>query len=961
MKARNPFFNEPAHKKFQSIHDLILGDHLCFIYQTDEEHKQVLTSYIEDGFSSNHQVLYITDLNNDNGTKHNFLGRDISKDLFPNENQFLIKSYKETYSLDGFFEPEKMIDLLQDQTDQALKQGFNGLRITGEMSWIFHDLIPKEKLVGYEAMLNLFFQDNPAMALCQYDKRLFNATFLLEIIKTHPYVVLGTQVYENYYYLPPKIFFDDNPSEGIYEIWTQNLEKQRKPAQDIIDILQQEQQIVDEDKNKNWYMPSIIKPIEQLNTNDVKSIINTENLQLLMNYFYKLTHIGIGILDLKGNILVATGWQDICTKFHRVNPESEKNCIESDTFLSQKVKEGEHIMYKCKNNLWDIITPIYVGDRHVANLFLGQFFFEDEVPNISVFEKQAEKYGFDKQKYINALQRVPRFTRETIDNVMAFYKLFAKIVSNLSYSNIQLTRSLLKEKSILEALKESEEKFRLLVENIEYVFWMSSPGIKEMLYISPSYEKIWGRSCDSLYSNPTSFTESIHPDDKNRIIEAIKQHAKGKWNHEYRIVLPNGTIRWINDTGFPIFDSNNQLKMMIGIARDITKNKIAEELLKLSLDKARKADQLKSAFLANVSHEIRTPLNAIMGFAELMITDNEFDESYKENLRYIKTSSKNLMNLINDILEISKIEAGEVDIHSIPFNLHEEINTIWVTSQIHLESKKNKIQFDLVIDEAVEEKIMGDPIRVNEVLSNLLSNAIKFTNKGKINLIVNKTDNNLLQFIVKDTGIGVATDKLQTIFNPFEQEDNSISKHYGGTGLGLSISKKLVELMGGQITVESTKGVGSTFSFAIPYLPVHQSQNHSKTTNQDLKIKTKGKILIAEDDEMNIIYLQNFMELHGLNIHLVKNGKQAIKVFQKDLDIRLILMDIRMPVMDGYQAIKKIKSIVKKENRPYTPIIAITALAMPEDIELGKKSGFDEYITKPFHYEYLLRIITKYL
>jgi ligand-binding sensor protein len=210
-------------------------------------------------------------------------------------------------------------------------------------------------------------------------------------------------------------------------------------------------------------LSALLSPDRDIREEEVEQFVDFRAIQELMDFFYKVTNIGVAIIDLKGNILVATGWQDICTKFHRVHPQALGNCIESDLFLSKNVEKGKYILYKCKNNMWDMATPIIAGERHIANLFLGQFFFADEAPDYTIFRNQAKTYGFDEPEYLSALDRVPRWSRETVQNVMEFYTRFAGMVSRLSYGNIKLARLLSEQKRIEAALRESEERYREIV------------------------------------------------------------------------------------------------------------------------------------------------------------------------------------------------------------------------------------------------------------------------------------------------------------------------------------------------------------------------------------------------------------------------------------------------------------------------------------------------------------------
>lgn len=400
---------------------------------------------------------------------------------------------------------------------------------------------------------------------------------------------------------------------------------------------------------------------------------------------------------------------------------------------------------------------------------------------------------------------------------------------------------------------------------------------------------------------------------------------------------------------------------VLGIAVDITAKKLAEIQLKEALEKATRSDRLKSAFLANMSHEIRTPLNGILGFVELLEDHEDSTEEIKQHLHYIKDSGKHLLNLINDILELSKIEAGETKILNKPFSLFDELSKIHLSSNMIIVQQKKNIDFNLKYDKNISTYIQGDPVRLRQILNNLISNAIKFTPQGSITLEAKLAPSNKIELTVSDSGIGIAEDKITEIFKPFVQEDYKTGDQYGGTGLGLSISKKLVELMQGQIMLSSTKGEGSQFSFTIPYIPAEKISQSDSISKQKSHSSVKHLILIAEDDPTNQILITKMLSKLGYNYVLAKNGEEAINKYRNHPNIDLILMDIRMPDLDGIKATQIIKSIQKIEQKKSIPIIALTAAAMPEDIEKGKEAGFDAYLTKPVDKHELLAAIHNYL
>ncbi|BDX39225.1 hypothetical protein CYCD_25800 [Tenuifilaceae bacterium CYCD] len=396
-------------------------------------------------------------------------------------------------------------------------------------------------------------------------------------------------------------------------------------------------------------------------------------------------------------------------------------------------------------------------------------------------------------------------------------------------------------------------------------------------------------------------------------------------------------------------------KAIVAVIRDITDRKQFENELIKAKEKAEENDRLKTAFLQNMSHEIRTPMNAICGFSNLLNEPDLADEKKKKFIAIIQNSSKQLLSIVTDILTISSLETKQekvniqqTNINSIILELYSIFNQQATNQNIllrHTEQLSDK-----------QAETVTDGTKLTQVLTNLLTNALKFTHTGSIEFgYSTELIDNLpfLKFYVKDTGIGISPTLHEKIFERFRQADTSISRTYGGTGLGLSISKAFVELLGGSIWLESEPENGSTFYFTIPYNPVNVTDSTSSDTQ--IKLDTNySTIIIAEDEEYNYLYIKELLSRHDFKLIRAKNGYEAIEFWKQNPDTSLILMDIKMPIMDGYTAAKLIKEI-----KPDLPIIAQSAYALENEIELFK-SVFDGYLTKPINANDLNSIIQRF-
>jgi PAS domain S-box-containing protein len=598
---------------------------------------------------------------------------------------------------------------------------------------------------------------------------------------------------------------------------------------------------------------AILAPEGDVEVLSLKDIIDIPAIQAMMDDFFKVTGILSAILDTSGNVLIAVGWQDICTKFHRVNPRMCLNCTESDTQLSRGVEPGTIKFYRCKNNMWDAVTPLMLGDRHIGNLFSGQFFFDDDEVDREVFRAQAHLHGLDEAAYMAALDRVPRFSRERIGAAMSFFNKLAQDISHLSYSSIKLARL---SKDVTRLNSELEE--RVLARTAE--------------------------------------------------LEA------------------------------------------------------ANKSLTLAKLQAESANLAKSAFLSNMSHEIRTPMNAIIGMAHLMRRSG-VTETQVDRLDKIDAAGDHLLGVINDILDLSKIESGKLVLEESAVSVISLLSRI--TAMMSARAQEKGLHL-VVKSDTFPASLQGDPTRLQQAVLNYLTNAIKFTKVGTVTLRAIRQgegdDWMDVRFEVEDTGIGISPEAQSRLFQAFEQADNSTSRTHGGTGLGLVITKKLAELMGGVTGVSSTPGLGSRFWFTARLKKLAAAGDVAEVLDFDPETMLRqgyrgSRILLVDDEPINLEVARIILEEVGLVVDTADDGVQAVER-ARSTAYAAVLMDMQMPRLNGIEATRQIRALPGYRE---TPILAMTANAFLEDRTRCLEAGMNDFLIKPFDPDILFSRLLQHL
>ncbi len=516
-------------------------------------------------------------------------------------------------------------------------------------------------------------------------------------------------------------------------------------------------------------------------------------------------------------------------------------------------------------------------------------------------------------------------------------------------------------------LRATQQRFRSFVEHAtDWIWEMDAHG--RLTYTNPATIEVLGYSPEEMLGRDG--LAFIHPDDAAKAVDTATSCAVGKqgWRGaRLRWLHRDGSVRYLLSSADPILSPAGEVIGFRGADRDVTALHQAEQELRLAKTVAETANRAKSQFLANMSHEIRTPLNGILGMTELAL-ETDLSPEQREYLELAKRSANALLRVLGDVLDFAKIEAGRLELEQIPFALRDVLAEVAREHGVGAQGKG--LDLALHIDSNVPEHVVGDPVRLRQVLVNLLGNAIKFTAVGEVVVEVARAaagagatdprDDVRLHFAVRDTGIGIDVDKQAAIFDPFQQADGSTTRRYGGTGLGLAISREIVAAMGGEIGVESVSGEGSIFHFTawfghteeLPASPALDAAPADRTHG-------RGRpILVAEDHPVNQRHLQRTLERLGYLPTIVGNGREALAALAREA-FDLVLLDLQMPELDGFATIAALRE--REANGRRTPVLAVTAHALRGDRERCLAAGMDGYLIKPLRARELQAVIVELL
>jgi PAS domain S-box-containing protein len=762
---------------------------------------------------------------------------------------------------------------------------------------------------------------------------------------------------------------------------------------DVTERIRMQAALAESEERVRRKLENILSPEGDIGSLDLADIIDVQAIQSLMADFSSLTRIPVAIIDLKGNVLVGEAWQDICTKFHRVHPETCKYCVESDTQLTIGVSPGESKLYKCRNNMWDIATPIMVGGQHVGNIFSGQFFFEDEPVDCDLFRARAQRYEFNEDEYLRALDAVPRLSKETVDRAIAYLMKLAHMLSQLSYSNIKLARSLAQGEALLDSLRESAQRQRFHLENspLAVVEWD-----RDFIIVtwSREAERIFGWSAGETVGRRIDSLNMIYEEDIPIVTRTMERLTGGE---ERTVVSSNrnytksGAViecTWYNSV---LLDGKGEMASVMSLILDITERTRAQDELKKAHDELEKRVEERTAELqqaydrlaeeskhrqeaegqlrqahkmeavgtlaSGIAHDFNNILGAVIGFTELVQDKLATGSEEAHNLSRVMEAGLRGRDLVKRLLTFSR----KTEQDKKPLQLGRAVSETLRLLRASIPSTVS-IRKDVGDEPGL---VLADPVQIQQLLMNLCTNAA-WSMKDKGGILDVKVSGFMVSDInggfrgmkpgrytrlqVRDTGFGMAPEILNRIFDPF-----FTTKGPGeGSGLGLSAVHGIVAQHSGYIFVDSEPGKGSVFTIYFPV--VEEDLPIERATDEGIPGGSE-RVLLVDDEEMLVEMGETLLTRLGYTVTSTTSAPEASDLIRSDPGrFDVVITDMTMPSMTGIDLAREILAL-----RADMPIILSTGFSHLVDKESAKAAGIRAFVMKPLTKKELAQSIRKAL
>jgi PAS domain S-box-containing protein len=560
----------------------------------------------------------------------------------------------------------------------------------------------------------------------------------------------------------------------------------------------------------------------------LKELINIESLKKITENIYAIAGISMAITDADGNMEFKLDGEEICSKYHRMHPITCKRCLISDRYINERIGEDEYIIYKCLNSMWDVAIPIIISGMHVATIFFGQFFYDDDEIDIEFFRAQALEFGFDEKGYLEALSKVPILSKDKVKYILEYYRGLVMTLAESGFRQLEYKNSkkeLEKSQKYLNTIFNSVSDAIIIYDIYGNILDANEPAISMFGY---SRNELINMNAKDIISSNSSYYNVKKGEIFSKIKKAnpliIETIHKTKSGDEY----------W-GEANLRIADIDGE-ERIISVLRNITERKQNE--LRLH-NEALELERLRTEFFANISHELRTPLNIILGTNKIidmsLQKENINREKIINNIRIGRQNCLRLLRLINNLIDSTKLDAGYFELNMVNCNIVNIVEEITLSVADYISSNNLSLTFDT----EVEEKIIAcDLDKIERIMLNILSNAIKFSKPGG-NILVNISDGEeFITILIEDTGIGIPQDKLGIIFDRFRQVDKSFTRSHEGSGIGLSLVKSLVEMQGGKIFVESECGVGTKFLIKLPVRLIDDNNHKGNVKLLDNKLNS---------------------------------------------------------------------------------------------------------------------------